>query len=303
MLASPLAQLSLIVTAVLQAGEEFGAMNRMRYLPPLANLVALTGLAVTHHLTPFSATLAILLPGIPILLWMLVPLWRLYRPRWVNLGTAYKQLFHYGLRSYGNDLLGTLSGQLDQVLVVGALSAVHMGLYGVAVSLARMLQIVQSAVLWVLFPTAAGRPTEEVVAMTGRAMRVTTSFTLLGAVALFCAAPLALRWCYGPAFLAATVVVRILVLQAVLDGATTILAQAFMALGRPETVTTVQAAGLSIMVILLLLLIPRYGLIGAGMSLLLSALCRLTLMLLSYPLILKTRPPSLLVSRADFQAL
>jgi O-antigen/teichoic acid export membrane protein len=52
----------------------------------------------------------------PVLLWMLVRLWRFYRPVWRGLESAFKRLTSYGLRSYGMDLLGTLAGYLDQVL-------------------------------------------------------------------------------------------------------------------------------------------------------------------------------------------
>lgn len=299
MLATPLGQLLLLTTAVLQAREQFTALNRMRYLPPLGTLLALVTLAALHRLTPFTGVLAILLPGIPLLLWMLLRLWTLYRPTWQGLGAAYQRLLHYGLRSYGNDLLGTLGDQVDQVVVVGILAPAQMGLYVVALSLSRILQLTHSAVTWVLFPKAAGRESREVMALTGRAARISLALSVVGATALLAIGPAALGLLYGPHFVDALPVFRILVAAVVIDGASMVLAQAFMALGRPETVTTVEGVGLALSAVMLLLLIPRYGLIGAGLALLASASARFGLMLWAYRLILKSDLPRLLVSRED----
>jgi O-antigen/teichoic acid export membrane protein len=48
-----------------------------------------------------------------------------------------------------------------------------------------------------------------------------------------------------------------------------------------------------------LVLVTRYGLKGAGFALLISALAQLTFAYLSFPLVLKARPPRLWLSRAE----
>jgi O-antigen/teichoic acid export membrane protein len=303
MLAAPLGQLTLLTTAVLQAREQFVALNRMRYLTPLASLVVLSALAATRRLTPFTSVLAILLPGVPILGWMLALLCRLYRPRWHGLRNAYRQLLHYGMRAYGNDLLGTLGDQVDQVIVVGLLAPAQMGMYVVALSLSRILQLSHSAITWVLFPKAIGLPADEVIALTGRAARASIGLSLLGATVLSLAAPVGLGVLYGPRFLDALPVFRILLFVIVLDGTTAVLAQSFMALGRPEIVTTMEGIGLGLSTALLLLLAPRCGLVGAGVALLAAAVVRFGLTLSAYPFILKSSLPRLFPCRADLESL
>jgi O-antigen/teichoic acid export membrane protein len=93
-----------------------------------------------------------------------------------------RALLPYGVRSYGIDLLGALSLQIDQALVVGFLSPAAMGTYVVALSLSRMLQLFQQAVVMVLFPKAAGRPADEVIALTGQAARISTVLTSLAGI-------------------------------------------------------------------------------------------------------------------------
>ncbi len=303
MLFTPLIMLSTVFAAALQAREEFALFNAVRYLPPLLTLLALGLLALVQGLTPFSAALSYTLPVVPIFLWMLVRLWRSYRPVWQGRGSAFKRLISYGLRSYGIDLSGTLARQLDQALVVGLLSPAMMGLYVVALSSARVLEAFQTAVVLVLFPKASGRPVEEVVAMTGRATRVGTTVTLLAAAGLALLGPWLLSLLYGQEFLGAVTVFRILLFEVVLGSTAWVLAQAFMAVGRPGVVTLMQGIGLGLAVLLLVVLVPRYGLEGAGMALLASAAARLALVILSFPLILKVPVPRPLPTRSDFAAI
>src|SRR5829696_6277348 len=98
MLTAPLIVLSTIFVSVLQALEEYAFYNAVRYVPLLLTLLALGLLALVGGLTPFSAALSYILPGVPIFLWMLVRLWKLYRPVWHGLGSAFKRLTSYGLR-------------------------------------------------------------------------------------------------------------------------------------------------------------------------------------------------------------
>lgn len=304
MLFAPLSLLNLVLLHAFLALEEFGTYNAVRYSLPLLTLLALVSLALSDNLTPYSAALAYLLPVAPVSLWMLVRLWRLNRPVWRGLGSAFKRLTSYGLRSYGLDLLGSqVAGQFDRVLVVGLLNPAAMGLYVVALSLSQMLGVFHSAVVTVLFPKASGRPVEEVVALIGRGARVSIAINLLAAVGLALLGPWVLGLVYGQEFLSAVPVFRILLLEAVLGGAAWVLAYAFMALDRPGTVSLMQGIGRGMSVPLLLVLVPLYGLEGAGLAVLLSTMARLVFVTISFPLILKTRVPRLWPRRADFTGL
>jgi O-antigen/teichoic acid export membrane protein len=64
-----------------------------------------------------------------------------------------------------------------------------------------------------------------------------------------------------------------------------------------------QCIGLSTSIPLLYVLIPRFGVRGAGCALMISTLCRLTLVLVNFPWRLKTRPPGFIMRREEFMAL
>ena len=287
------------MVAALEATDDFSTANQGQYLTPLFTLVMLLVLLVTRSLTPITTSLAYILAGLPIFFWILIRLWKRFRPRWHNLGVQYKRLLSYGLRAYGIDLLGTLGSQVDQALVVGLLSPTSMGLYAVALSLSRMLDVFQSAIITVLFPKTAARPIEEVIALTGRAARIGMACSLLAAIGAMLVVPMLLHLLYGSKYVGALPVFRILAIEVVIGGTTWVLAQTFMALGRPGNITIMQGIGLGLTVPLMLVMIPAYGLIGASLALLCSTITRFIFMLASYPLILKVRPPSLLITRED----
>jgi O-antigen/teichoic acid export membrane protein len=301
MLFAPMSLINLVILPAFLVREEFGTYNAVRFLIPLLTLLTLVSLAFSHNLTPYSAALAYALPLAPVTLWMLARLWRLYRPVWRGLGSDFKSLTSYGLRSYGLDLLGPhVAGQLDRALVVGLLDPAAMGLYVVAVSSSQVLSVIQTAVVTVLFPKASGRPLEEVVAMIGQGARVSIVMTLLAAVCFAFLGPWVLGLVYGQEFLGAVTVFRILLLNVALGSMAYVLAYAFMALDRPGTMSLMNAIGRGLSVPLLLVLVPRYGLEGAGLSILLSTVAELAFVIISYPLLLKTRVPRLWPKRADF---
>lgn len=318
MLHAPLCTLMLIGRAALEARGEFSLSNATLLFTPLLCLLGLIGLALAGALTPFRAALTYVFNGVPVFCWMAWRLWRLFRPRGQSAlfsenveqaeacptssaaTSSFRLLLSYGLRSYGIDLLGALSLQIDQVLVVAFLSPAAMGTYVVALSLSRMLQLFQQSLVMVLFPKAAGRPAAEVIALTGRATRIYTMSALPAAAAVMLGGQWVLRLLYGAEFVAAANLLRLLALEAILAGTTLVLAQAFMALGKPGTVTALQGLGLALSVPLMLVLIPRYGLPGAGMALAISAAVRLLLMMSCFPWLLKQRSPKLWFGREDW---
>ena len=290
-----------IFSSALRAKGNYALFNVIRFLRPSATVAALLTLALLGWLTPFRATLCYLVPSLPISAWLFAQIWRTYRPSWTKISPAMKNLFSYGARSYGIDLLGTLSLQLDKVLVVGLLSASSMGLYVVSLSLAKMLNIFQGAAITVLFPHASGLSPQEAVDMAGRTARISTAVTVASALVLGVLGPWALSFLYGPEFRGGANLMRLLIAVTILEGTGSVLAQAFMATNRPGLITTLQGVGLLLNLPLLLVLVPAFGLMGAGTSLLITSLVRLLFIIFAFPRVLKVPPPRLWLTMEDFR--
>jgi len=288
---------------VFEADGLFSISNRIQLLNPAATLCGLVLLLATHRLTPISAAMAYTVAAVPTFIYTTVNIWPLIRNQWSIQIDACRLLLNYGIRSYGIDLLGTLALQIDQVLVIRMLMASQMGIYGVLLSLSRMFNLFPAAIVMVLFPKASAASRDEVLGLVGRSARLGTVVTGFSSLAVSLIGPHVLAILYGREFATNNRCLLILLVEVTFSGCITILMQAFMALGRPGVVSVLQAVGLVLSIPLMLFLVPRYGIMGAAMSLLISTIARLIFVLCSFPLLLKLPVPRLSLNREDLQSL
>jgi O-antigen/teichoic acid export membrane protein len=300
---SPEVMLGLITTAMLETLGEFHTANQTRYAVVLLTLAGLIVLALGHILTPFTGALAYTGAPVVVALWIAWYLRAHFDLRVLDPRRTIRDLTSYGFRAYGIDLLSAISQQIDQVLVIAFLSASDVGIYVVALNASRVINILHSAVVSVVFPSASGLDTDQVVEMVGRSARVSTLVAVAFAGALAIVLPFLIPLFYGGAFARGIVVAQVLTLEAVLSGLVSVLTQAFMALGKPGIVTILQAVGLAAVLPLMVVLLPHFGLIGAALALVLSTVLRLVLVLVAFPGILKAPMPGFIPMREDFARL
>jgi O-antigen/teichoic acid export membrane protein len=298
---APMTAVLMVGRAALESHGDFTASNKLLVVPPALTLFWLIVLWRVGLLTAVNAAFAYVVVGLPPFIWMLVRLWRIFQPSLNSFMASARSLLSYGIRAYGIDLCGTMSMYIDQALVVRALVPQMMGTYVVALSLSRVLNAFHASVVMVLFPKAVSQPPDVVREMTSRAARISTLLTTLAGVGIVSFGPHLLSLLYGREYTGATTVLRILVLEVVLSGGTFVLSQAFMALERPGVVTALQVLGLLFTLPLMLILVPRLGIVGAGLALLLSTSARLIFVLASFPLFLKMRIPNLLPKLEDLK--
>jgi len=296
---APLTSLLLVGRAALESRSDFSSSNKLLLWSPALTTAWLVVLLLTHSMTPYSAAAAYVLVGLVPTVIMFYQLARIFAPSLHSFWNSARMLSSYGIRSYGIDLCGTMALYVDQALVVRVLEPKLMGIYVVALSLSRMLNVFHTSVIMVLFPKAVSRTPEDVREMTSRSVRMSTLLTAFAGLGIIILGPQVLGLLYGAEYQGATAVLRILVVEVVLAGATLVLAQAFMALGRPGIVTALQIIGLLLTVPLVILLTPRFGIVGAGLALLISTSTRLLFVLFSFPIFLKMRIPSIIPKWSD----
>ncbi|MEM9136872.1 MAG: oligosaccharide flippase family protein [Cyanobacteria bacterium P01_F01_bin.42] len=298
-LTAPIDLFTLLILNAYKARNLFRIVNQTNYAAPVMTLGVVGALTFGQALNPLTAGLARRGPLTGIFLWKFWELWRYYRPKFTHLKARMKQLAPYSLRSAPINIFSQLSDRIDQFMVIFFLNDASLGLYIVSLNLSRLIIIIQNSILSVLFSKVASRPVKEVTEMAGRAARVGLLLSVSTAIFMAtCAIPI-LTLYGGEKFLAAVPIFRILSLEIVLKGATLVLAQTFMAVGRPGIVSVLQGLGLGLSFPLMWILIPRYGLVGVGIALLCSTSIRLITILGCYPLILKISPPSLIPTLQD----
>ncbi len=297
MFIAPITMLYMLLSSILQARGRFRETNFTRYMMPASTVLILVGLVASHHLNPVSSSIAYLVTG----LWAVPWLWTRVKPRLRlrGLKEASKGLLSYGARSYVSDILGTLASQVDQVLVIGLLSPTSMGFYAVAIGAARTVDLYSSSVVAVLFPRASSLTTDEIISLTARAARLTSAMLFVTMIALIVLMPVVLPLAFGRAFMDSVPIARVIVVSFALNGLVYVLAQAFMAAGRPGIVAVIQLCGLATTVPAMLVLIPRIGLLGAAVALVISTSVRFVSMLVCFRFILNAPIPSLIINGSD----
>ncbi|MDN3025496.1 polysaccharide biosynthesis C-terminal domain-containing protein [Streptomyces sp. S.PB5] len=176
------------------------------------------------------------------------------------------EVLRYGARGQLGNLLLLVNLRLD-FLAVGALSGpAVLGVYAVASKFAELVRLPAVAVHYVLYPRfARDGPLlagQEMRRMLPRALAVTAAPVplLLGAAALV------LPLLYGPAFSAAVLPACILLGGLAFEGATAVCTAYLYGVGRPGLTSCAMGAGVAVTVVLDVLLIPRFGAVGAAVA-------------------------------------
>jgi O-antigen/teichoic acid export membrane protein len=300
MLFAPETLVASVARAHLESQNQFTRSTLSFFYPVVATLISLVLLRLVDHLTPMTAALSYVFPPAVQAVWIISRLWKpkLFRLR--QLIPDITLLLPYGLQCYGIDIISSLAVQLDLVIIVSFLSPAQLGLYTVALSLSRVINVVHSSVVTVLFSRASELSTDHAIELVGRAARLTTVICIALGAALYLVANIVVPVVYGPDFSAVLPVLGILIGETVLGGLVIVHFQAFMSTGRPAFVTIIEASWTATAFALLLLLVPRMNLTGAATALLLAAVVRLTCVILAYPIILKRPIPNMIIEASDF---
>ena len=280
--AAPLSSISILLPIAAQADQKFSLFNKFRIMPGLLTVSFLAALYYFHHITVYTVAVAYLFASFPTIIWSAIWVANNIHPNLRNLLPSARTLISYGVRAWGGDLVGTISDQIDRVLVVAMLLPEDMGFYVVALSSARIFAIIPSALSNVLFPKLVSLGPTRGAALFLPVCFLVLFFMSLVASPMIFGASFLLKLVYGTSFLPATRVFQVLVVEAIFGGATWMLAQGFSAFGRPGRSSLQQIVGLACAVPLLLILVPRFGLSGAGWAILGSTLIRFSFAIVNY---------------------
>jgi O-antigen/teichoic acid export membrane protein len=186
---------------------------------------------------------------------------------WEQLGPALR----YGLKSHAQSLAGNLHEQIDIFMLAYLLAdPPQIAVYSIAVGIITQLKLIPTALAGALFPEIAGRPTEEGPALAARAARHCFLSVSLVAFGIAVIAPVIVPLAFGEVYVKSVPIVLVLLPGMVLLANFLLLGRFFMAIDRQQTSISVQAPAVLLNVGLNAWLIPRYGIMGAAVSSLLS---------------------------------
>jgi enterobacterial common antigen flippase len=298
MLSVPLSTLSFVGWAALEAEEDFHLVNILRPMTLVLTILMMLTYIKLDFFTPLTSALSYLLPNMIVSITIVPRILSKIRPSFRSSGIGIN-LLSYGFKAYGNDLLITLSGQLDQLLVLAYLSPSSMGEYVIGLSLSRIVGIFQQSVVMIIFPKLAALSLQEVIERVGLSARLGIIVIFAAGLIGFFIGPLFLVLLYGQQFQQIIPTFRVLIIEVIISGWIQLLVQAFLAVGRPELVTSAQALGLIAVFPCMIILIPKLGTLGAALSLLVSSIVKLGAVISFFPVFLNVRPPKLTFQRED----
>ncbi|MEM8872778.1 MAG: oligosaccharide flippase family protein [Planctomycetota bacterium] len=300
---TPISLIGLSTMACLEARGEFLLRSAKLGATAIGYVVSLGGLWLVGLLSPVSAALAHVIVSFVTLLPLLIHLHRQLRPRLAQPIAHVRLLLSFGLKSYVGTFVTRIGSEADRSLLAGFLSASELGLYSIAVSVASVPWMLHTAVTPVLFPALAGSDRAKVPSMISRSSGVTLVLMVAASVGLLAIAPWVVPFVYGPEFAGLTLLIGLLLLRLVLMSFCETLSVGLTAIGRPGVNSALQFVIVPLMIVLLFLAIPRYGLLGAAGAIAIAMCVRAVLLAGAYPLIVKLRVPVPTISGDDMQRL
>ncbi|MDN4472019.1 oligosaccharide flippase family protein [Demequina zhanjiangensis] len=174
-----------------------------------------------------------------------------------------RKYFLYAALLWFGTLSGALLGRIDQVLITPLSATGELGIYVVAVNVAEAILVFNTAFRDVIFPRESAAPSLDRLAQVAR---TSTLITALVGIGVCVAAPLAVPWIFGDDFSGSTLVIVVLVVGLVVGNPGSIAGAGLAARGRPGIRSGLLFASVVTNVVLLFVLVPNYGALGAAMA-------------------------------------
>lgn len=262
----PCAILQTYFLGIAQAHQRFREYNFQQIVPNILGLIGMTLVLVVLKLGLVGAVLTNCAITIFMTVWLGVRIHRIAPLRFrVNTGLA-REMIGFGGKSYVQTLAATQHQRLDQYLIGYYLSPGEVGLYAVAVNMTSLLTRVWESTGTVLFPRLAGADDRTAHAATAQVARHTVFLALAGAAALLIAGPIAVPLLFGHKFAGAVAPMLWLLPGLVMMALYQILTRNFTSRGKQEINIVAAVLALGLNVGLNVVLIPRWGIVGAAIA-------------------------------------
>jgi len=240
-----------------------------QFISSAAELVVLVVLALAHHLTPLTATLVLAFSPITGALAYVGQLRHGPEPDATHPLAGRRHLLGYGFRIWVGALSGIVLSRLDQTIMTPLADARELGYYATAVTVSQIPLVINSAVRDVTFSADASENMNERLGMSAR-----ISSTASGVVGLFVG--LSMLWwlpiLFGDDFRPAIPVAAVLIVAVVLGTPGSIAGAGLSARGRPGLRSTSLVVACLINLVLLIVLVPAHGAMGAAVATLIGNL-------------------------------
>ncbi len=218
-------------------------------------------------LTLTNALIIIIVAQIVCLGVMFTGVIKVLRPRLRFSRSVFVKEVNYGFRSYFGSITEFAVWRLDQILLTALAAASLIGLYAIAVAVAEITATLASSVSDALLPEVAGSKSRRNASMLlARSLRLTIYAQTAALIPLWILAPYILEYVFGAEFVAATTVLRLLLVASVFWSVGVIFVSGLNGFNKPQLSTFAKVGSAITTVVTLLVLMPVFGITGAAVS-------------------------------------
>jgi lipopolysaccharide/colanic/teichoic acid biosynthesis glycosyltransferase len=177
-----------------------------------------------------------------------------------------RRMYVFGLRGQVGSLMQLLNLRFNFIFLGALAGPAALGLYAVAAKYAEFLRLVPIAANWVLYPRFAKSDPATATATSKRMILRAGAVTALGALPLALGAIVVIPLLFGGVFEPAVLPAQILLVGLAAEGVGGVVTAFLFGRGRPGLNSLGAGAGVTVTVLLDLVLIPRYGTVGAAIA-------------------------------------
>ena len=263
----PLGLIGMYATYILQGASYFSITNLLKCIVPSGYCIGIIWLRFKQILTIENLVYVQLLIQFSYLIIAVFLLHRILLNQFV-FKIEYKsvrQMLKYSVKVWFGDISQLANSRIDQFLIGGFLSSRDLGIYTVAVSVARFTSIFADAITAILLPLIAGKNSfqekvKEMLNFFKNYWIFSVVFHLIFALSLPTIIPLV----FGNAYSESIIISQILVVGNLFVNAKVVLGGGIMGMGFPAIMSYVEFIGMIILLIFSTLLLKMFGLVGVS---------------------------------------
>ena len=278
----PLGIFGMYATYILQGASHFKVTNLLKCIVPLGYCVGIIFLKIHRNLSIENLVYVQLIIQSFYLIIALFSLYKLLLYR-LNFKIEYSfipQMLKYSVKVWFGDVAQLANLRIDQFLIGGFLSSRDLGIYTIAISVARFTSIFADAVTTIMLPSITSKNSfqekvTEILNFFKKYWIFSVIFHLIFALSL----PIVIPFVFGNAYSESTIICQILVLGSLFVNAKTVLGGGIMGMGFPAIMSYVEFSGMIISLTFSILLLKMFGLIGISTAIAFSCFSQFLLLL------------------------
>ncbi len=177
-----------------------------------------------------------------------------------------RQMYAFGMRGQLGSLMQLLNLRFNFIILGALAGPAVLGIYAVAAKYAEFLRLVPIAANWVLYPQFARSDAAHAAATSRRMILRAGGVTACASIPMAVLAGVVVPVLFGPVFDNAVLPARILLIGLAAEGVGGVATAFLFGRGRPGLNSLAAGAGVVVTLVLDVILIPRFGAVGAAVA-------------------------------------